>query len=87
MNRKTELQSMLTPWATLVDDVDYETCPDQIWERLLDQAPKLATISKFWFIKGLQRAIDEMERTIDGRPLHPTRQDLINHLKTIHVPH
>jgi hypothetical protein len=86
MNRKSELQVMLEPWVQLSDDIDYDTCPDLIWAQLLDQAPKLAAISKCSFVKGIHRAIDELERTIDGRPMWATRQDLIDHLKTIHAP-
>lgn len=82
-----QITEALEPWVTLRDDLDWETCPDKIWDKLLDQAPKLATISKFWYLKGLQRAIAEMERTIDDKPLWPTRQDLIDHLKSIHAPH
>jgi len=83
----TTINEALAPWLTVHEDLDWDSCPDEIWDKLLDQAPKLATISKFWFVKGLQRAIAEMERTVDGRPLWPNRQSLIDHLKTIYAPH
>lgn len=77
----------LSPWMAVRDDLDWDTCPEEIWEELQSQAPKLATLSQFWFVKGLERAITEMERTIDGKPFWPTRHDLIDHLKSIHAPH
>lgn len=80
------LQEALSPWMIVRDDIDWNSCPDKIWDQLLDQAPKVAAISRFWFLKGLHRAIAEMEREIDGRPLWTTRQELINHLNSINAP-
>ncbi len=80
------MNEALSPWMTVRDDLDWDTCPDEIWDQLLHQAPKLAAISRFWFLRGLQRATEEMERTIDGKPFWPTRQELIDHLKSIHAP-
>jgi hypothetical protein len=69
------------------DDIDWDSCPDKVWDKLLEQAPRLTTISRFWYLKGLHRAITEMERMIDGKPLWPHRQELIDHLNSIHAPH
>ena len=46
----------------------------------------MAAISRFWFLKGIHRAIAEMERKIDGKPFWPTRQELIDHLNSINAP-
>lgn len=81
-----DLRAALGPWATLRDDLDWRECPDDVWQQLLVQAPKLAAISRYWFEKGLHRAIDEMERKIDGKPMWVTRDELIKHLRTIHAP-
>ncbi len=82
----TTINEALAPWMTVRSDVDWDSCPDKLWDELLEQAPKLATISRFWFLKGIHRAITEMERKIDDKPLWPTRQDLIDHLNSINAP-
>lgn len=80
------LNDALAPWMVVRDDVDWDSCPDKIWDQLLSQAPKVAAISRFWFLKGIHRAIAEMERKIDGKPFWPTRQELIDHLNSINAP-
>lgn len=85
--RRDELNGILYPWVTLPSDVDWDSCPDEVWEKLLGQAEKISVISRFWFLKGIHRAITEMERKIDGRPLWQTRKELIEHLNSINAPH
>lgn len=80
------LQEALGPWMNLREGIDWDTCPDKIWDQLLQQAPKVAAISRFWFLKGIHRAIAEMERKIDDRPMWQTRQELIDHLNSINAP-
>lgn len=87
VSKRDELQAVLSPWGTLRDDVDWTQCPEKIWEQLMEQAPKIAAISQYWFLKGIQRSIDEMERKVDGKPFWLTRQELIDHLKSINAPH
>jgi len=80
------LQQALEPWMALREGIDWDSCPDKIWNQLLEQAPKVAAISRFWYLKGIHRAIAEMERKIDGQPMWQTRQELIDHLNSINAP-
>lgn len=82
----TALNEALAPWGTVRDDIDWDSCPDLVWDQLLSQAPKIAAISRFWFLAGIQRATSEMERKINGQPMWQTRQELINHLRSINAP-
>lgn len=80
------LNEALEPWGRVRDDIDWDSCPDKVWDQLLAQAPKVAAISRFWFLAGIKRAVSEMQRKIDGRPMWSTRQELIDHLNSINEP-
>lgn len=81
-----QLNKALGPWMSVRDDVDWDSCPDKVWDKLLTQAAQLSAISRFWFLKGIHRAVTEMERKIDDRPMWQTRQELIDHLNSINAP-
>lgn len=89
MSRLRDFNAKLQPWAAVPPDREEAlmSVPDNIWDKLLRDAPKLTGLSKYWFQAGILRAITEMERTAaDGSPLFRTRQQLIEHLRTIDRP-
>lgn len=89
MNRLRELNARLRPWSEVPADREelLMSLPANLWEKLLRDAPKLTGLSKYWFQAGILRAVTEMERTAaDGTPLFRTRQQLIDHLRTIDRP-
>lgn len=53
---------------------------------MFDQASRISRISRNWYLAGIQRAIDEMERKIDGKHMWLTRNELIAHLTSINAP-
>lgn len=87
MSRRDELQARLGSTIKLLDGIDYDAHSEESWQRFLENADKLVAIQQAGFRAGLQRAIDEMNRTIDGKPMWTTRQQLIDHLQSIHAPH
>lgn len=89
MNRRFELNSRLRPFAEIPPDREdiLNSLPVNIWSKLLRDAPKLTGLCNYWFKAGILRAITEMNATHeDGSPLFRTRQQLIDHLKTIDRP-
>lgn len=87
MNRKTELQARLGPWAMLGPDVDLDCFSDEQWQRLLTQADFRAKENQMWFKIGIARAINEMKaKDADGNPRWPSRDALITHLSKIDEP-
>lgn len=89
MKRITQLNNRLHPYATVQPDREdtVNSLPPNIWSKLLNDAPKLSGFCSYWFKAGLLRAIAEMQRKReDGSPLFRTRQELIDHLKTIDRP-
>lgn len=89
MKRLLTLNSRLAPWVKIEPDREdlLNSLPTNIWDKLLKDAEKLTGLSRYWFRSGLLRAITEMEQKApDGSPRFRTRQELIDHLKTIDRP-
>jgi hypothetical protein len=86
MTRKTEIEDILKPWYQ-PPDVNYDTMSPVEFDKMLAHARQITVLSARWYFAGLQRAIDEMDRTVDGKHLYSTRAELISHLKSIHAPH
>lgn len=87
MKRKDELQARLGPWATLEPTLDYDSCPDDVWQKYLAQADWLVANNRKWFEIGIARAINEMKaKTPEGKPRWGSREELIRHLQSIHAP-
>ena len=87
MSRAAELQARLGPWATLNPSIDYDTCPDDVWQRYLEQADQLVANNRKWFKIGLARAANELKaKKADGKPKWATREELITFLLSINAP-
>ncbi len=87
MNRRDELQARLGPWAMVEPTLDYESCPDEVWEKYLAQAGWLAANNQKWFKIGIARAVNELKaKTAEGKPRWASREDLIRRLQSIHAP-
>jgi len=81
----SQLAQMLFPWFD-APDIDYAALSDAEWDAMLIQAGRISRISRTWYLAGIRRAIDEMERKIDGKHMWLTRNELIAHLTSINAP-
>lgn len=81
----TQLAQALAPWAD-APNIDYGALSDTEWDAMLIQAGRISRISRTWYLAGIRRAIDEMERKIDGKHMWLTRNELIAHLTSINAP-
>lgn len=86
MTRKAEIEDVLKPWYE-APDIDYDAMSDTEFDVICTQARQIKVLCMRWYLAGLERAIGEMTRKIDGQHLYATRAELIAHLKSIHAPH
>jgi hypothetical protein len=89
MSRLTTLNTRLRPWVTIEPNREefLNSLPANIWDKILKDSEKLGGLSRYWFLSGILRAITEMERkAADGTPFYRSRQELIDHLKSIDRP-
>lgn len=89
MKRLAQLNYRLHPWITIKPTAEdlLNTLPTNLWDQLLKDTGKLTGLTRFWFRAGICRALAEIERKdVDGNPAYRTRQELIDHLKTIDQP-